>query len=97
MKKSTKLTEKNIRKIVKESINKILKEENYNNANDIIDSIGMEIEPIAKKMSELKFIYGELIDKHLNNGEDDNFFINFAKAFNNAVNALETMEYIYNH
>jgi len=100
-KKLIRLTEEDLQKIVKESVKSILKESDFDNDNAVIDAIGEQIEPMHKTMMKLQLTYGRYLDQYLANPNKNvvgyNFMGRFAKAFENALNSLNTMYMIYNH
>jgi len=95
-----KLTEEDLQKIIKESVKGILKED-ANKDNAVIDAIGEQIEPMYSTMMKLQLTYGRYLGQYVNNPNQGvvtyNFMGRFAKAFNDVINGLKTMDMIYNH
>ena len=89
MKKSIKITENDLKEIVKESVEKILTEADFNE-NALIDKIGMEVEPIYKKLVGLKYIYEGY-------AANQGFLGSVAKDLVEATNRLEHLIYLVNH
>lgn len=99
-KRFIRLTEGDLHRIVKESMNKVLKED-ANDDNAVIDAIGQEILPMVKTFNKLQLIYGRYLDQYIQNPTQRvagyNFMGRFARAFKDAANGINTMEFIYNH
>ena len=90
MKKPINITESDLKRIVKESVEKILTEAAPVDENALIDKIGMEVEPLYKKLAGLKFVY----ESYAGN---QGFLGSVVKDLVDATNRLEHLIYIVNH
>lgn len=93
MKRKNKLTEGDLRRIVKESVNKTLNED-FSKDNQVIEEIWNKLSPMFNTVCELNMIYGDYLNKAKNNF---GFIGRFGDSFNNVYNGMRNMEMIYNH
>jgi len=86
MKNKIKITESELKEIVKDAVSSILKEQEDPNA--IIDEIGAKVEPLYKEIARLCYIY-----EHYQGG----FLGSIVKDLKVASECLEHLMYIVNH
>ena len=102
MKQVIKLTENDLKKLIKESMDNLLEQEQnfYDKDNQVIDAITEQLSEAWNQIQKLNLIYGRYLEERSNQSDKVvgiNFIATFAKAFSKVYDGLDVMNRIYQH